>query len=119
MICLPSTAKKAGRWSEFEKTAGAFVVKFLRRPAAGGGINEGVSEGINGGLTGGASGGVAQGVDRLTDYIRNSPGRNVKQIAAALNLPQRTVERWLKKLKEQGRIVFTGSPKAGGYFAAE
>jgi DNA-binding transcriptional ArsR family regulator len=42
----------------------------------------------------------------------------VKQIAVALNLPQRTVEHWLKKLNEQGRIVFTGSPKAGGYFAA-
>lgn len=98
---------------EFKEMAGAFVAKFLRRPAG-----EEISGGANGGANGGLSGGVAEGVDRLADYIRNTPGRNVKQIAAALNLPQRTVERRLKKLKEQGRIIFTGSPKTGGYLAA-
>jgi hypothetical protein len=35
---------------------------------------------------------------------------------AALDIPQRTVERWLKKLKQQGEIVFAGSRKTGGYF---
>ncbi len=91
--------------SEFRETAGAFIVKFLRRPA---------SEGISGGI----SGGMEEGIDRLADYIRNTPGRNVKEIAAALNLPQRTIERWIKKLREQGKIVFTGSRKAGGYFVS-
>jgi len=82
---------------------GAFVVKFIQRPA---------SEGKSGGI----SGGVTEGIDRLADYIRNTPGRNVTEITAALDVPQRTIERRLKKLKEQGKIVFTGPRKTGGYF---
>ena len=78
---------------------GAFVVKFTRRP---------VSEGKGGGIT--------EGIDRLADYIRNTPGRNVTEISAALDIPQRTIERWIMKLREQGKIVFTGSRKTGGYY---
>jgi ATP-dependent DNA helicase RecG len=57
-------------------------------------------------------------MDHLADYIRNTPGKSVAEITAALNIPQRTVERWLKKLKEQGEIIFSGSRKSGGYFAS-
>ena len=84
---------------ELKEITGAFVVKFSKRPA---------SEGINGG--------AAEEINRLVNYIRSSPGRNVKQITTALNLPQRTIERRIKKLREQGKIVFTGSRKTGGYF---
>jgi ATP-dependent DNA helicase RecG len=85
---------------------GGFVVKFTRRPA---------SEGEGGGISGGVNGGITEVIDRLADYIRNTPGRNVTEITAALNIPQRTVERWLKKLREQERIVFIGPRKTGGY----
>ena len=88
-----------------KEMAGAFVVKFTRRPA---------SEGEGGGV----NGGIAEGIDCLADYIRNTPGRNVTEITATLNIPQRTVERWLKKLREQGRIVFIGPLKTGGYFVS-
>jgi ATP-dependent DNA helicase RecG len=100
---------------------GAFVVKFARRPASEG-INEGVSEGtnggVNGGISGGTDGGITEGIDRTVDYIRNTPGKNVTEITAALDIPQRTIERWLKKLQEQGRIVFIGPKKTGGYFVS-
>lgn len=85
---------------------GAFVVKFIRKPA---------SEGINGG----ANGGIKEGIDHLVDYIRNTPGRNVTEITAALNIPQRTIERWINKLREEGKITFTGTRKTGGYFVRE
>jgi ATP-dependent DNA helicase RecG len=103
---------------ELKEMAGAFVVKFARRPA-GEGINGGISGGANGGISGGTDGGITEGIDRLADYIRNTPGRNVTEITGALNIPRRTTERWLKKLKEQGRIVFTGPRKTGGYFISE
>ena len=71
--------------------------------------------GISGGVNGGISGGIAEGINRVADYIKNTPGRNVTEITAVLDIPQRTVERWLKKLKEQGEIVFIGLRKTGGY----
>ncbi|HLA26382.1 MAG TPA: ATP-binding protein [Syntrophales bacterium] len=100
---------------ELKEITGAFVVKFNRRPASEGRFG-GISGGANGGISGGKDGGIKEGIDQLADYIRNTPGRNVTEITAALNIPQRTIERWLKKLREQGRIVFTGSRKTGGYF---
>ena len=101
---------------ELKEMAGAFVVKFLRRPANEG-KGGGISGGVNGGMSGGTDGGITEGVDRLADYVKNTPGRNVTEITTALNVPQRTVERWLKKLREEGRIVFTGPRKTGGYHA--
>ena len=74
--------------------------------------------GANGGISGGIDGGTKEGIDRLSDYIRNTPGRNVTEITAALDIPQRTIERWIKKLKEQGEIVFSGPRKSGGYFVS-
>ena len=82
---------------EFKEMTGAFVVKFIRRPS-----NEGISEGIN----------------RLLEFIRKNPDKRVVEIAAALNIPSKSIERWLKKLKEQGEIVFIGSRKTGRYFVS-
>ncbi len=56
------------------------------------------------------------GVNDLLIYIKNNPGKKSKEIKTALNLPQRTLERWLKELREQNKIIFQGAPKTGGYF---
>jgi ATP-dependent DNA helicase RecG len=95
---------------ELKEMTGAFVVKFARRPA-GEGINEGTSEGINEGT----NGGVNEGINRLREFVRNQPGKRVSEISAALDIPSKTVERWVKKLREQGVIVFRGPRKTGGY----
>ncbi len=97
---------------ELKEMTGAFVVKFSRRPAS-----EGISGGTNGGISGATDGGIMEGIERVADYIRNTPGRKVTEITTALNIPQRTVERWIKKLREQGKIVFVGPRKTGGYHA--
>jgi ATP-dependent DNA helicase RecG len=94
---------------ELKEMTGAFVVKFIRRPASEG-INKGRSEGVNGG--------VNEGISRLLEFIHKNPGQRVVELAAALNIPPKTIERWIKKLREQGRIVFTGSRKTGGYFVS-
>jgi biotin operon repressor len=39
----------------------------------------------------------------------------VSEINTALNIPSKTVERLIKKLREQGMIVFSGPRKTGGY----
>ena len=100
---------------ELKEITGAFVVKFTRRHSGegkDGGINEGTSEGLSEGI----NGGVNEGINRLMEFIRKNPGKRVVEIAAALNIPSKTIERWIKKLREQGKIVFTGPRKTGGYF---
>ncbi|MEI8173781.1 MAG: ATP-binding protein [Deltaproteobacteria bacterium] len=86
---------------EFKEMTGAFVVKFTRRPASEG-INEGTSEGIN----------------MILEFIRKNPGKRVVEIAVATNIPSKTIERWIGKLKEQGKITFSGARKTGGYFVS-
>jgi ATP-dependent DNA helicase RecG len=66
---------------------------------------------------GGVSGGVSGGVTDLLIYIQLHPGQRASDIAKGLNLPLRTIERWLKKLKEAKTIEFCGASKTGGYFS--
>ena len=61
---------------------------------------------------------MIEGINRLIEFIRKNPGKRVVEIAAALNIPSKTIERWLKKLREQGRVAFIGSRKTGGYFVS-
>ena len=44
-------------------------------------------------------------------------GQRAGELAVAFKLTQRTIERWLKQLKESDEIEFRGPPKTGGYFA--
>ena len=62
------------------------------------------------------TGGVTGGVTGLLDFIKANPGRKTKEIKTALDLPQRTIERWLRQLREQNEIKFQGAPKTGGYY---
>jgi DNA-binding MarR family transcriptional regulator len=80
---------------EFKEVTEAFVVAFIKRPS---------SEGIN------------EGIKRLFEFVRNNPGKRVTEIASALNVPPKTIERWIKKLREQEKIIFIGTRKTGGYF---
>ena len=77
-----------------------------------------VSGGVSGGVGGGESGGVSTPEDLLT-IIRAQAGLNAAELVRLSGKPQRTIERWLKKLKTAGQVQFTGSPKTGGYFLVE
>lgn len=79
------------------------------------GMNEGVSGGVSGGVGGGVGGGV-NSPDALRLIIADSPGLNAAALVARSDKPQRTIERWLKQLKDQGHIEFRGAPKTGGYY---
>ncbi len=56
------------------------------------------------------------GVNDLLEFIRSNPGRKTSDFKTALKRSQRTIERWLKQLKDFRKIEFRGSPKTGGYF---
>ena len=63
------------------------------------------------------NGGVNGGVNELLTFITNTPGLNTRQLVTQRNQPQRTLERWLKQLKEEQKIEYRGSSKTGGYYA--
>lgn len=79
---------QSGKIIDFETFADFFSTKFIRK-------NE--------------------GVNALWDFIKKHPDKRVPQFSKALKVPSKTIERWLKVLKNEEKIEFRGSPKVGGY----
>jgi len=63
--------------------------------------------------------GVNEGVNDLFDLITKQPHRKTPFFAEELGTSVKNIERWIKKLKEDGKIEFIGSPKTGGYRVKE
>ena len=61
------------------------------------------------------SGIILNSDDPVLDFIFHHPGSRANQIAGALNIPLRTLQRELSRLKASGQITFHGAPKNGGY----
>jgi ATP-dependent DNA helicase RecG len=102
--------KAAGVKVTFENIKTGFVVTFYR-PKVGTTLQkaekgEGVNEGVN------------EGVKLLVEYIRMNPGQRVPSISKATDIAPKTLERWLGKLKNDGKVIFKGSAKTGGYWEA-
>ncbi|MCO6461878.1 MAG: HTH domain-containing protein [Saprospiraceae bacterium] len=99
---------------EFKEIGGGFMAKIsytkqkislnIDSSIVIGGVNDGINGGVNG------------GVNEIENLIRENPGINTGRIKEALNMSQRTVERSIKKLRQQGKIIFKGAPKTGGYY---
>ena len=60
--------------------------------------------------------GVNEGVSELLEIIRQNPGKRVPDFVKLLGRPSKTIERWVKVLRDDGKIEFKGSPKLGGYW---
>ena len=58
-----------------------------------------------------------EGIKSLYTFIQENPSLRVSQIEKKLNIPAKTLERWIKQLKDQGKIEYIGSNKTGGYIA--
>jgi ATP-dependent DNA helicase RecG len=97
---------------DFETLKSGFLVVFFRNPETNirkpGGLNEGINEGI--------SEGINEGIKSLLVYIEENPGKRITAIAAEIDKPAKTIERWIKKLRKEGKIEFRGSKKTGGYY---
>lgn len=70
-----------------------------------------ISEGVNGGVNG--------GVNELLDLIRRHPGERIPFYQTKIDIPLRTIERWLRTLKNDYKIEFRGAAKTGGYFVTD
>lgn len=74
-------------------------------------------EGVDVGVNVGVNAGVNVGVNSLLQHIKDNPGQRAGEMSFAFSVTRRTIERWLKQLKDQGQIEFRGAPKTGGYFS--
>ena len=61
--------------------------------------------------------GVNEGVNALLDVIATYPGKRANELATLIGKSVQTVERYVRTLKDCGKIEFRGAPKNGGYFA--
>ncbi|MGI6724577.1 MAG: ATP-binding protein [Arcobacteraceae bacterium] len=59
----------------------------------------------------GANGGISE----LYDFIKQNEGLSAVLLSEKLNIPLRTIQRWIKQLKDEEKIVYIGSKKTGGY----
>jgi ATP-dependent DNA helicase RecG len=89
---------------EFKVLKSGFLVIFRRNLKLAGGKSGEINEGVN------------EGVTLLIKYIQNNPGRRAPYIAKELNIPQKTLERWIKRLRTDKKIKYKGSAKTGGYY---
>ena len=61
--------------------------------------------------------GVNEGVRTLLAVIRSTPGKRANELVTLIGKSVQSVERYIKSLKDAGKIEFRGAPKNGGYFA--
>lgn len=64
---------------------------------------------------GAVNGAVSGAVTDVLAFLKTMPGSRANAIAAALNLPLRSVQRYLEQLKREDKIEFRGAPRNGGY----
>ncbi len=78
-----------------EETSGGILVSFCR------------SEGVN------------EGVNELYCHIRKTPGIRIPELSQQLHVPTKTLERWIKQLRDERKVNFKGAPKTGGYYVVD
>ena len=66
---------------------------------------------------GGINGGINEGIKSLLTYIENNPGKRINIMAQEMNRSTRTIDRWVKKLRDDGKVEFKGGKKTGGYYS--
>jgi ATP-dependent DNA helicase RecG len=79
------------------------------------GVNEGVNEGVIFKIEG-VNEGVLAELEYLYNTITKDEGKKAVELNNLINKSLATTERYLKILKDQGLIVFSGSSKTGGYY---
>ena len=60
--------------------------------------------------------GVNEGVNELLNLITSAPGNRLPFFKSKMNVPAKTIERWIQKLRLENKIEYRGAAKTGGYF---
>ena len=120
---------RGGLWTvfHFEKKYTNTTQKTTLSEGVSEGVNEGVSEGVNEGVSeGNTHSGAINRIEGVSDATKielanilrlfhNNEGLKLKDIALRINRPTKTVERYLKTLKDLSIIEFRGTPRSGKY----
>ena len=88
------------------------------------GVNEGVSEGVSEGVKyesvisqyEGVADTVKKELVNILNLFVDEEGIKLKDIALRINRPTKTIERYLKILKDLSLIEFRGAPRSGKYY---
>ena len=94
-----AVAEAANVVFSMQELPNGFLVTFLKMKQ----IRNSVDGGVNGGVSG------------VLAFIKSNPGAKTRVLMEEFNVTKRTLERMLKELREQRKIVFTGPSKTGGY----
>ena len=57
-----------------------------------------------------------EGVNALLKVITAYPGKWTNELAVLIGKSVQTVERYVRTLKDSGKVEFRGAPKTGGYY---
>lgn len=79
-------------------------------------VNDRVSDRVNDRVNEGVKTALARDQKWLFGYIEANPGKNTETFADVMKKSIPTISRYLKELKDQGKIEFRGAPKTGGYY---
>lgn len=98
-------------------------------------LNEGVNEGVNKGVNKGVNEGdthidAINQIENVSDttkielakilrLFRDNEGLKLKDIALRIDRPAKTIERYLRILKDLSIIEFRGAPRSGKYYVVE
>lgn len=76
-------------------------------------------EGVIEGVIEGVSQDIKEKLVSILCVLNGMPGIRTTRISDHTNIPPKSVERYVKQLKNAGLIKYIGSSKAGGYFLSE
>lgn len=110
-------------WNTTENSVSVVFNNLFYKQVTNEGVNEGVSEGD-------AFEGVIDNFEGVTDSTKKelinilqafsgSQGLTLKDIALKIDRPSKTVERYLKILKDLSLVEFRGAPRNGKYYRCE
>jgi ATP-dependent DNA helicase RecG len=126
-----SAGIKAPVWSAESNTIKLTFYNKAKKPVATEGVSKGViedvTEGINKGVIAKIEGVTEAVIEGVTADVRDKirkillvllkyEGIRANDIGGKIGVPVKSIERYIKQLKEAGLIEYKGAPKTGGYF---
>ena len=80
---------------------------------------EGITEGINEGINEGITEDVKEKLSKVLLVLYKNEGLRTSEMEKILQIPVKSIERYVKQLKDANLIEFRGANRTGGYFLNE
>jgi len=71
------------------------------------------------GVIEGAGKDIKEKLASILCVLNEQPGLRTTMLSNKTNIPVKSVERYVKRLKDVGLIKYSGSSKSGGYFLSD